>query len=165
MAADRRDIADRADLTALVTDFYTRVFADTVLGPIFVDIAHMDLAAHLPIICDFWETVLFRSGAYGRNALRVHQALQAQVALTPSHFARWLALWTRTVDDRHAGPYAEHAKVQAERIASSISRRLSGDASPALLTVERSATGSAGEPDRLPRNTAGRQQAPGGQTH
>ncbi|MGH3782975.1 MAG: hypothetical protein ACRDRO_20720, partial [Pseudonocardiaceae bacterium] len=42
--------------------------ADDSLGPIFVDIAQLDLAAHLPVMCDFWETVLLRAGLYHRNA-------------------------------------------------------------------------------------------------
>lgn len=57
----RRDIADRADIAGLVTAFYRRAFADDTLGPIFVDIAQMDLPAHLPVMCDFWESVLLRS--------------------------------------------------------------------------------------------------------
>jgi len=43
-----RDIADREDIAGLVTAFYRRALADDILGPIFVDIAQMDLPAHLP---------------------------------------------------------------------------------------------------------------------
>ena len=32
--------------------------------------AEPDLSAHLPVMCDFWETVLLRAGRYRRNALR-----------------------------------------------------------------------------------------------
>jgi hypothetical protein len=55
-----------------------------------------------------------------------HVALAAEVELTDAHFARWLALWTATVEERHAGPRAELAKTQAARIAGSIHRRVSG---------------------------------------
>lgn len=59
--AARRDLADRDDVEVLVRRFYTRAFADPLLGPIFHDIAQMDLEARLPVMCDFWQTVLFRA--------------------------------------------------------------------------------------------------------
>jgi hemoglobin len=124
--APSRDIADRADIAGLVSAFYRRAFTDDILGPIFIDIAQMDLPAHLPVMCDFWESVLLRAGLYHRNALRPHLDLNTQVELTPTHFARWLDLWTATVDDRHTGEKAELAKVQATRIAGSLTRRLRG---------------------------------------
>lgn len=124
------DIATRADIAALLRDFYGRAFRDDLLGPVFVDIAHMDLEAHLPVMCDFWATVLFRAGAYRGNALHPHQRLHALTALMPAHFARWLTLWQATVDDRHSGPKAEQAKLQATRIAGAMSRRITGQAVP-----------------------------------
>jgi hemoglobin len=128
----RPDIADRDDIAALVTEFYRRAFADDLLGPIFVDVARVDLAMHLPLMCDFWETVLLHAGRYRRNAFRPHVVLDARVELTPAHFTRWLALWAATVDERHTGEKATHAKVQATRIAGSISRRLRGQPVPRL---------------------------------
>lgn len=132
----RSDIVDRSDIAALVTAFYRRAFTDDILGPVFVDIAQMDLSAHLPVMCDFWETVLLRAGVYHRNALRPHRDLNAQVELTAAHFARWLALWTATVDERHRGPTAELAKTQAVRIAGSIGRRLRGQPASELVTIQ-----------------------------
>lgn len=134
-----RDIAGREDIAALVTEFYRRAFADPLLAPIFVDIAHLDLAAHMPIMCDFWETVLFQTGAYHRDALRLHAALDAREPLTPRHFARWLELWTGTVDDLYQGEHAERAKLQAIRIAGSIGRRLAGEPVSDLVTISRTA--------------------------
>ncbi|MGH8862866.1 MAG: group III truncated hemoglobin [Jatrophihabitantaceae bacterium] len=119
------------DIVALLRDFYGRAFHDELLGPIFVDVARMDLEAHLPVMCDFWQTVLFRAGSYRRNALHPHQRLHAHANLTPDHFARWLALWQATVDDRHAGPKAELAKLQSARIAAAMSRRIIGQTLPA----------------------------------
>lgn len=130
-----RDVESRADIHLFVTDFYRRAFADALLGPIFVDIAKMDLARHMPIMCDFWETVLFRAGLYRRNALAIHSMLHAKVALEQEHFDRWLALWISTIDDHHAGPKAELAKLQATRIAGSIHRRLHGLPASEFVTI------------------------------
>jgi hemoglobin len=127
------DITGRDDIAYLVTAFYQQAFTDDILGPVFVDIAAMDLPAHLPVMCDFWETVLFRAGRYHRNALRPHLDLNTKVELTPAHFARWLDLWSTTIDQRHTGPNAELAKTQATRIAESIARRLR--APRATLTI------------------------------
>jgi hemoglobin len=124
----RRDIAGRDDIAALLKDFYGRAFRDELLGRLFVDVARMDLDAHLPFMCDFWQTVLFRTGSYRRNALEPHRRLHERAPLSPAHFDRWLSLWCATVDQRHAGPRAEFAKVQATRIAGSMSRRRSARA-------------------------------------
>ena len=131
------DLRNRDDVEELVVAFYETAFRDPVIGPIFTDVAHMDLAAHLPIMCDFWETVLFRSGAYRRNALQVHVALHARRPLIDAHFARWLELWDATVDGRFAGPAAERAKLQAARIAESMQRRLAGRSGSAFETLTR----------------------------
>lgn len=140
------DLANRDDVERLVVAFYETAFRDPLIGPIFTEVAHMDLAAHLPIMCDFWETVLFRSGAYRRNALQVHVALHARHPLTEAHFARWLELWGAAVDERFAGPIAERAKLQASRIAGSMERRLAGGSGSAFETVGPRAAGDA-EPD------------------
>lgn len=136
----RHDLRDRSDVETLVREFYRRAFADPLLGPVFVDVAHMDLSAHLPIMCDFWETVLFRAGTYRRNAFAVHVDLHRRVALTSTHFAQWLALWTQTVDELYAGPVAERAKTQAARIAGSIHRRLHSATDAQPLWIERAPT-------------------------
>jgi hemoglobin len=129
------DLRDRDDVYTLVSEFYRHAFADDLLGPIFTDIAHMDLDHHLPIICDFWETVLFRAGLYQRNALARHVSLNARAPLGVEHFDRWLALWSGTVDEHFAGAKAELAKVQAGRIAGSIHRRLQGRSGSELETI------------------------------
>ncbi|MGH7920907.1 MAG: group III truncated hemoglobin [Candidatus Dormibacteraceae bacterium] len=123
-----RELRSRADIEELISTFYLRAFDDPLIGPIFTDIAKMDLAQHLPIMCDFWESVLFAAGRYRRNAMQVHLDLHARVALQPEHFARWLELWSAVVDERFAGESADRAKRQAARIAGAIRRRL--DRSP-----------------------------------
>jgi hemoglobin len=121
-----RDLQDRADIAELVGEFYRRAFEDPLIGPIFTDIARMDLGHHLPIMCDFWETVLFNAGLYRRNALQIHLVLGARFPLQQDHFDRWLTLWVSNVDEHFAGEKAERAKTQARRIAGSIHRRLQG---------------------------------------
>lgn len=134
------DIRDRGDIAALIEAFYGRAFADPVLGPIFIDVARMDLPAHMPVMCDFWETVLFQAGLYRGNAFNVHLDLHIQVPLTAMHFQRWLDIWEATDDDLFAGPKAIQAKVQAGRIGGLIRRRLDCtiDGEPLTIATRRS---------------------------
>lgn len=132
-----RDVADRNDIRDLVEAFYATAFTDPLIGPVFTDVAHLDLDAHLPIMCDFWETVLFKAGRYRRNALNVHLALHRRHPLGPEHFERWLTLWHRTVDERFEGPIADRAKLQAGRIAGSMQRRLAGRSGSDFETLTR----------------------------
>lgn len=125
-----RDITGRDDITALLIAFYTEAFADDLLGPVFLDVAHLDLAEHLPVLADFWETVLFQAGLYRRDALQVHRHLHTQTPLTSAHFRRWLTLWTATVEQRHTGPTAQLAQRQAARIADAMNHRLNGPPGP-----------------------------------
>jgi hemoglobin len=129
------DLRDRSDVERLVSTFYERAFRDPAIGPIFTDVAHMDLGHHLPIMCDFWETVLFRAGLYRRNALQMHYLLHAKHPLEKEHFDRWLEIWVATVDELFQGEKAELAKLQAERIAGSIHRRLSGRSGSEFETI------------------------------
>jgi hemoglobin len=121
-----RDLADREDVEALLRRFYGRVFADDVLAEPFSELRARGLDSHLAVMCDFWETVLFRAGLYRGNALVVHRQLDLRHPLYAKHFTRWLALWEATVDEMYRGPAAVRAKVQAGRIAGSMHRRLRG---------------------------------------
>lgn len=130
-----KDLTDRADVERLVIAFYRAAFEDPLIGPVFTEVAKLDLDHHLPIMCDFWETVLFNAGLYRRNALQIHLVLHARHPLEGEHFDRWLALWSTTLDARFAGPVTEHAKLQAHRIAGSMVRRINGRSGSAFETL------------------------------
>lgn len=117
------DIADRGDIAELVTEFYTRAFRDELLGHVFVDIARLDLATHLPIMCDFWETVLLGTRSYRRSAFTSHLDLHRREPLTARHFQRWIAIWSVTVDERFSGPVADAAKAHAARVSTAFQGR------------------------------------------
>jgi truncated hemoglobin YjbI len=134
-AGTRPDLVDRADLEALMRAFYGRAYADDLIGFIFTHVTHMDLELHLPVIVDFWETVLFRTGSYTRNALQPHVNIHQMSPLRPEQFARWLELWRTTIDETYAGENAERAKLQAERVAASMQRRLAGGSGSEHVTI------------------------------
>ena len=131
---DVGDIEDRAGCERLVRAFYGRALVDPIIGWIFVDIAKLDLEAHVPVIASFWETILLGSQTYGGGAFRPHAALHAKVALQAEHFQRWLVLWRTTVDELFTGQRAELAKAHALRVAQAFHRRLQTLPSPAVPT-------------------------------
>jgi hemoglobin len=125
------DIETRADCERLVRTFYGRALEDPIIGWIFVDVARLDLDAHVPVIASFWETILLGGGSYSGGAFRPHAELHMRVGLRPGHFQRWLGLWRGTVDELFAGPRAELAKAHAERVGRAFLSRLQALPSPA----------------------------------
>ena len=124
-----RDITSREDIDALMRRFYGKAMTDPVIGPLFTDVARLDLVHHLPVIGDFWESTLFGSGVYSRhrrNPLLVHAELDRQARLEPHHFQRWLALFTESVDAAFAGVRAEYAKQRGHAIARRMQEFLAG---------------------------------------
>lgn len=115
-----RDVDDAQAVAELVDAFYRKVLADPTLAPVFLHVARVDLDEHLLLIKAFWRKMLLGHRAYARNMVARHAAVHARFGLRQRHFDRWLALFTQTVDERFAGPYAERAR----RLAATIARNL-----------------------------------------
>jgi hemoglobin len=126
VVSDRHDIETRADCERLVRAFYSRALVDPLIGWLFVDVAKLDLEAHVPVIASFWETILLGAHSYGGGAFAPHAALNAKAELRSAHFDRWLMLWQRTVDELFEGERAELAKAHAKRVARAFHSRLQG---------------------------------------
>jgi hemoglobin len=149
---ERHDIQTRADCEQLVRAFYARAMHDPVIGFIFTDVAKLDLEAHVPVITNFWETILLGAGTYSGGAFRPHAVLNERVTLRSGHFERWIVLWCGTVDELFAGDRAELAKAHARRVARAFDRRLRGlpeeavapAGLPIALTISRHGPGGAG---------------------
>jgi hemoglobin len=124
MGVAPKDIESRADCELLVRTFYGRALHDPIIGWIFVDVARLDLEAHVPRIASFWETILLGGRSYSGGAFRPHALLHGRVRLRAGHFDRWLWLWDGTVDDLFSGPRADLAKAHAHRVASAFHARL-----------------------------------------
>ncbi len=125
----KKDIETRTDIDDLLNRFYLRAFDDETIGYIFTDIARLDLEHHLPVIGDFWETLLFGTGNYqkhGRNPLQIHAQLSLKTPLLAKHFVRWLEIFRATVDETFAGERAEIIKLRAEAIGNRMLNFVSG---------------------------------------
>ena len=79
----------------LVHGFYARVRCDDVLGPIFNPVVGEDWSVHLARMCDFWSSVMLKTGRYKGNPLAPHMKLEG---VKPEHFDTWLALFGETAE-------------------------------------------------------------------
>lgn len=116
----KKDITNRLDIDDLMNRFYARAMRDETIGYLFTEVAKLNLEHHLPIIGDFWETLLFGTGSYqerGRNPLQIHRALHLKSPLKFEHFNRWLEIFVETVDETFAGTRADFIKLRATAIA------------------------------------------------
>lgn len=117
----KRDIETRSDIEQLLREFYSEAVVDKQIGHHFDD---LDLEAHLPVIIDFWEKVLFGKPVYFNNPLTVHQKLHEKFRLKVEHFVRWVEIFCRIVDELFEGETAEAAKLRAKTIAHSLNQKL-----------------------------------------
>ncbi|MFT3980001.1 MAG: group III truncated hemoglobin [Ferruginibacter sp.] len=115
--ATKHDIETREDIAQFIEAFYEKVKSDAVIGIIFTVIVPIDWEHHIPLITDFWETILLDNPVYKRNAMGVHYELNKKFPLEQKHFDAWLHLFNETIDSLFEGPVAELAKKRAEGIA------------------------------------------------
>ena len=113
----KRDITGREDLLVLVTRFYEKLLADNSISYIFTDVAKIDLSHHLPVLVNFWDSILFQSDTYHKNAMQPHLTLHQQSPLQKHHFETWLRLFKESVDELFDGKTAFNAKEKATSIA------------------------------------------------
>src|SRR5436190_23902439 len=99
----KKDIESRADIEQLIVAFYEKVKLDSTIGFIFNDVVEMDWPHHIPVIVDFWETILLDNPVYKKNAMEVHYDLNKKVPLKKEHFESWMHLFTSTVDELFEG--------------------------------------------------------------
>ncbi len=113
MQIDETTITE-ADIARLVDQFYRRVRADPMIGPIFeAKVGHW--SEHLATLRSFWSMVLLRKGDYAGRPLAPHLVLSPE----PRHFDRWLELFEETSAETLAPDQAALVVDRAKRIADS----------------------------------------------
>jgi hemoglobin len=101
------------DIKLLVDTFYQRIQTDTLLGPIFNQRIQDNWPVHLEKMYRFWQTVLLDEHTYFGTPFPPH----AQLPVDQTHFATWMALFTKTVDELFTGAKADEAKWRAGKMA------------------------------------------------
>ena len=113
----KKEISSRADVELLVDEFYKKVLKDEIIAYIFTEVVQLSWEVHIPIMYDFWETILLDKISYKGNPMLKHIALDKKEHLTEAHFERWLKLFFETLDENFVGEKAEEAKKRANGIA------------------------------------------------
>lgn len=114
-----RDIESRADIDLVLRDFYTQAMADELIGHFFTEVAKLDLESHLPVIGDFWDSIVFGTGIYQRHQrypMAIHLHLHRESEMRPEHFDRWLAIFESTLSANFDGPRATGMLQRAQAI-------------------------------------------------
>lgn len=113
----KQDIESRADIELMVNTFYHKVRNNSILKPIFDDIAKTEWDTHLPKMYAFWSSLLLGEHSYTGNPMQKHIELSKITAMTNTEFSEWLRLFHETVDELFEGIKAEEAKTRAFNIA------------------------------------------------
>ena len=121
----KKDITNREDLLLLFTVFYKKLLADNTISYLFTDVAKIDMAHHLPVLVDFWDSILFQTDTYHKNAMQPHLALHRQSPLQKNHFETWLRYFKESVDELFDGEKAFIAKERATSIATVMQIKIS----------------------------------------
>ena len=117
MSNELRDIETREDIVRLLQLFYTKAFKDDLIGRFFIEVVPLDLDTHIPVIADFWESIVFGTRGYRKNVMEVHQHIHLLSTIKKEHLERWVQLFTGTVSELYEGNKAELMKQRARSIA------------------------------------------------
>jgi hemoglobin len=118
------DLDSRRNIHDLVVGFYRELVMDTLLAPVFEEVAEVDWSTHIPLLIDYWCRILLGHEGYQGMLLAAHRNVHRQEPLNAHHFDRWYSLWVAAVDAQWSGPYADKAKGHAAKIAATLAHRL-----------------------------------------
>ena len=122
---DKKDIETREDLLLLMQEFYKKLLSDNSISYLFTDVAKISFEHHLMVLVDFWDSVLFQSDTYQKNAMQPHMVLHQKSSLTKQHFETWLGYFKETVDELFSGSNAFIIKERAISIATVMQIKIS----------------------------------------
>lgn len=118
------DIRGRDDLLRILDNFYRKAFKDQLIGRFFTEVMPLNLEIHVPIIADFWESILFGTHGYRKNVMEVHRQISNLSQIKKEHLDRWTQLFTATIDEYNQGEKAELMKQRARSIATLMDMKL-----------------------------------------
>lgn len=110
----------KAHIEQLVTHFYQRVQKDDLLGPVFNDIAKVDWEHHIPLLCQFWNSIMLKTHEYHGSAYMKHVLIGQQTDIQETHFTRWLKLFRQEAKKHLPAQAAAEIIQRAELIGNSL---------------------------------------------
>ena len=113
----KKDIETREELEDFLRAFYKKAFADEMIGHFFTEVVPLDLETHIPVIANFWESVVFNKPSYRKNVMEVHRHIHLLSKIKNEHLDRWVKIFTETLDENFEGSRTELMKQRARSIA------------------------------------------------
>jgi len=101
------------DIKKLVDAFYGHIRNDALLAPIFNERIKDNWPRHLEKMYRFWQTVLLEEYTYSGSPFLPH----ARLPVDHEHFSKWMALFTKTVNELFTGEKAQEAIWRAGKMA------------------------------------------------
>ncbi len=113
----KKDIESRHDIELFVRAFYEKIKQNEQIGFIFNNIVAINWEHHIPVITDFWDTILLDHPVYTKNAMAVHYDLNRIIPLKKEYFETWLTIFNAALDELFEGEIVNLAKTRAASIA------------------------------------------------
>ncbi len=113
----KNDIQYIEDVQLLVQKFYEKAFKDDLIQHFFKDIPNDKWQEHLPIMYQFWSSILLNEGQYKGQVMYKHQLLHQKHPIESVHMNRWKMLFFETLDENFEGKICEEAKRRVQLIA------------------------------------------------
>lgn len=113
----KRDLENKADIEKFLTEFYSVALKNEVLKDKFI---HLNMAHHIPLITNFWSSIIFFDQSYDGNPFIKHK----EMGLNREHFAVWLQLFHQTLDAMYEGANTSEMKKRADSIAQIFQHKL-----------------------------------------
>jgi len=120
----KKDITSRSDIEKVVNKFYEKINKDELIGFFFSEVVAVNWKKHIPLMCDFWENVLFYKGSYDGDPLTIHLNIHQKHPTLPQHFERWIQLFAECVDENYTGANSEKMKAHAIGIAGVMQKKI-----------------------------------------
>ncbi len=124
---EERDIETRADLEVVLARFYDTALADEAIGKFCTEVVPLHLPTHLPLILDFWESVVFGTRGYSKDVMRIHRHIHNLAPISKAHLDRWYHLFSTTVAEHFSGNKATLMMQRARSIATMMDIKLNHD--------------------------------------
>ncbi|MDG2193769.1 MAG: group III truncated hemoglobin [Polaribacter sp.] len=122
----KQDILSRKDIKLIITEFYKKLVTDVEMLPFFEEIVKKNqLEAHLEVITDFWQDILLDTTSYRNNVLQKHLDFDKKIAFKTTHFEKWLAYLSSTINTFFEGQVAERMKNRAKSVATVMQLKMS----------------------------------------
>ncbi|MCG8669379.1 MAG: group III truncated hemoglobin, partial [Pseudomonadales bacterium] len=105
--SNKPDLDNETAISQMVDLFYDQLLDDQTMAPLFLEVAKVDLRAHLPTISLYWQKMLLGDKRYHNNTMAKHRIINRRHPFTIEHYDLWLFYFINTSQTHFSGPYTD----------------------------------------------------------